>query len=345
MKKTKSFVAMLLATTLMAGSVVPAYAAVTYTWNSGTETYVNTDNLVRYENYPVWIWYHGYCYYYDGPYSYLKNCTTPDGYTVDEFGRWTENGVAVHNGFGHVKVGSDEYLGKSDDEIWSLMKSNLINGFENSLVGSDMYGRRWYTYGYGKDRVWNDLDTSVYGTGIAVQHNPLLNEDKSIMAWIGGYWSDIANDMTDPVMVAYYSNMPDVKEKTIKSIVGDNIGQELFDYIKQHADKTSSGYKTVLGADGQPIMGRYEWIEVESKNSADDVIEIGDEYGNIRYKANVFVEDPNGYSKKRVYMENVGDGICADTLDLTMWQNRKTDYGKLFSVEANGSGVIINVYK
>jgi len=312
----------------MVGSVIPASAAVTSTWNSGTQTYVKTDNIKKYENYPVWVWWHGYCYYYDGPYSYLKNCTTPDGYTVDEYGRWTENGVAVHNGFGSVKVGTDEYLGKSSDEIWSLMRGKLVSAFENSLTTS---GASWdtttYTYVYGKDSIKQDVSTNTTGANIAIQHNPALNEDKFVMAWIGNYWSDMANDATDSAMMAYYAAQPDVKEKAIKAIVGDNVGQELFNYINEHAKKTSSGYKVVLGADGQPIMGYY-------KNVND---------GNNNFTS-VFVEDPNGYSKKRVLMENVGDGISVETLDLSAWQNRVTDYGKRFSVVNNNGSLMIHVY-
>ena len=87
------------------------------------------------------------------------------------------------------------------------------------------------------------------------------------------------------------------------------------------------GYKVVLGADGQPIMGYY-------KNVND---------GNNNFTS-VFVEDPNGYSKKRVLMENVGDGISVETLDLSAWQNRVTDYGKRFSVVNNNGSLMIHVY-
>ena len=33
------------------------------------------------------------------------------------------------------------------------------------------------------------------------------------------------------------------------------------------------------------------------------------------------------------------------TLDFSTWQNRKTDYGKTFSIEVVGEGINIKVYK
>ena len=81
----------------------------------------------------------------------------------------------------------------------------------------------------------------------------------------------------------------DIKEKTIKAVVGDNIGTELFNYIKQHADK---------------IIPDAEW-------------------------------NPN----------NKPDGIMPSKLDFSAWQNRKTDYGKTFSIEVIGEGINIKVYK
>ena len=40
-----------------------------------------------------WQWIGGYCYYFAPDGKMLKNVTTPDGYTVDENGAWTVNGV------------------------------------------------------------------------------------------------------------------------------------------------------------------------------------------------------------------------------------------------------------
>ena len=88
---------------------------------------------------------------------------------------------------------------------------------------------------------------------------------------------------------ASYANSVDIKEKTIKAAIGDKIGAELFNYIKQHADK---------------IIPDEKW---------------------------------NPY--------NMPDGIMPSKLDFSAWQNRKTDYGKTFSVEVTGEVINIKVYK
>ena len=338
MKKTKSLVAMLLATTLVAGAVTPAFAATISTEVRGTNTYVRTDNYEKYVNYPAWIWWQGYCYYYENAGSYLTNCVTPDGYTVDEYGRWTENGVAVHNGFGSVKVGTDEYLGKSSDEIWSLMKENLIEAYSTAIVSNaskniktstgHVINKKTYAYGYGDKDVWTDFDTTLYGgpgeTYVMHDHSGLKT---FVTAVIGNDWSDTANDVTNSMNMAEYANKPDIKEKTIKAVVGDNIGQELFNYIKQHADKKSEGLKVVLDANGKPIMGQYKH-ELDANGN---FVEIG------------FFENPKGTQFKREYAV-VGNGIDASTLDLSAWQNRTTDYGKKFNVTNEGRVINIHVY-
>lgn len=43
-----------------------------------------------------WQWIDGYCYYFDQDGKMLANTMTPDGYTVNEDGRWAQNGVVVY---------------------------------------------------------------------------------------------------------------------------------------------------------------------------------------------------------------------------------------------------------
>ena len=326
----KRLLGAVLAGILVVQSVIPTFAAVTGTWLLGDETYVKTDNHLKYQNYPCWIWCQGYCYYYQTPGLYLKNTTTPDGYTVDELGRWTENGAPVHNGFGNVKMGTDEYLGKSDDEIWSIMRGKLINTFENAMVqgdydGPDADGKQVhfdnYTYGYNNDYVWYDYYVSTYGREKNVWHN---YQGTYLTATLGGSWSDMVGDVNSAVAKAYYAQMPDLVEKEIKIVVGDKIGQELFDYIKPHADKKHSGYIPFYDENGNPVKGRYEF----------------DENWN-----DVFIEDPNGWQEKAIWVENgSGNGIDGSKIDLSMWKNRTTDYGKRFDVEPYGNALKIVVY-
>ena len=43
-----------------------------------------------------WFWIDGYCYYFDENCKMAANTMTPDGFTVDADGHWTENGVPVY---------------------------------------------------------------------------------------------------------------------------------------------------------------------------------------------------------------------------------------------------------
>lgn len=298
-KSMKKMVAVAVAGVMVVVAAVPSFAAVISTEQGGRTNYIKTDNYKKYENYPCWIWYQGYCYYYASADNYLKNTTTPDGYTVDELGRWTVNGNPIHNGAGNYKMHTEDYNGKSDDEIWSLMKEKLIPVYQDGIVskdfnGPDANGRYLhidsYTYGYGNDIIWEEKDTSTYGGygEIGIEHNDQWF-GTFVTAWLGNEWSDLERKFDTAISKASYSQKPDIKEKTIKTVVGDKIGTELFNYIKQHADK---------------VIPDAEW-------------------------------NPNGNP----------DGIKASKLDFSAWQNRKTDYGKTFSVEVTGEVINIKVYK
>ena len=188
---------------LAAAMTLTSFAAnITYTYNPGGVTnYIKTDSYKGYENYPCWIWYQGYCYYYDQNGNYLTNTTTPDGYTVDELGRWTVNGNPIHNGAGNYKMHTEDYNGKSDDEIWSLMKEKLIPVYQDAIVSWDFDGidadgiHRHidnYSYGYGADIIWTDKYMGTYGgygeTGI--EHND-QRFGTYVTAHIGNDWSDL----------------------------------------------------------------------------------------------------------------------------------------------------------
>ena len=301
---------------LAAAMTLTSFAAnITYTYNPGGVTnYIKTDSYKGYENFPCWIWYQGYCYYYDQNGNYLTNTTTPDGYTVDELGRWTVNGNPVHNGAGNYKMHTEDYNGKSDDEIWALMKEKLIPVYQDAIVekdydGLDADGKQIhidaYSYGYGNDIIWHYKTMDTYGGygETVLTHNDQRHNTYVTVA-IGNEWSDLEQIFNDAISKASYANSVDIKEKTIKAAVGDKIGTELFNYIKQHADKRKTG-------------GGY-------------ISTSHDEHG---YPVMVWTDDP------------IGDGIMAETMDLTNWKNKTTDYGKRFSVDYNSTdGLLINIY-
>ena len=229
-----------------------------------------------------------------------------------------------------MEMGTADYTGKSDDEIWELMKQKLEPVFVNGVPLGD--GATAWT---AKDSIAFDIAYgAVAGNEITVNHN-FESYGTFVTAHIGTAWSDQINDIYDAVSKVVYSNESEIKEKTIKTIVGDQIGQELFTYIRTHADKKSSGYIMAIDENGNPIRGY--WTVDPSTISAD--LPFGDPNA-----PDVWIDDPNGSGYKTIRSESCGDGIHASTLDFSAWQNRTTDYGKRFSVNANADGIRIDVY-
>lgn len=313
-KQKKQLVVLGLVVLLAANASAPVYAAVT---NRRADGLVYTDNGQNI-SYPLWIWNNGYCYYYQNAATILKNTTTPDGYTVDAEGRWTVNGVPQTNGYGGYAMGTADYAGKTNDEIWNLMKSKLEPVF---LAGIPMSNGA--TASILPNEISFDIGTGgVVGNDINVYHNNGVY-GTFITATIGNAWSDMVTNITDASSKVIYAQKPYIKEKTMKAVVGDQIGQELFNYIRTHADKTTPGYVIETDENGNLIRG---WLDPGVNGEADQ-----------------FILDPNADGFKMKYVDNAGDGIKAQTLDLSMWQNRTTDYGKRFSVVYEG-GLKIHVY-
>ena len=319
---------------------MPAYAAVTsIKTNIDGSIAVKTDNADM--EYPCWIWRDGYCYYYENSGTIARNTTTRDGYTVDAEGRWTVNGVPQTNGYGSKVMGTAEYNGKSEDEIWNLMQGKIKNVFENSIPserggevleasGYDPILIHAYTYTMGKDEIAFDYSTAQYGPGESyVFHNDVRNGNYLTVA-VGASWSDQTDIPATSYSKAFYANLPLMKEQLIKATVGDTVGQELFNYLRTHADQknASGGWRAVYDANGNPIMGDTHYEP--------------DGAGDFK---RVFVENPNGLENKYEWREEaIGDGFNASAIDWSAWQNRTTDYGKRFSVTADDYALQINVY-
>lgn len=93
----KSAMAMALAGVMVAGMAVPSFAAGWQKNDTGWWYSTNADNTTWHAN--GWQWIDGNndgvaeCYYFDANGYMLANTTTPDGYTVNGDGAWTENGV------------------------------------------------------------------------------------------------------------------------------------------------------------------------------------------------------------------------------------------------------------
>ena len=333
-KNMKKLAAAFLSMGMILSMSVPGYANVTSTERRGTTTYVKTDNAV--ENYPAWIWRDGACYYYDASGHILKNTTTPDGYTVDGEGRWTVNGVVQSNGFGNYVADISDYAGKNDDELWKSIKRKLAKVYEGSIPGkSTVAGVQEWTYTITDDNQSYDIvafDYSTIGRGLGESYamkGSAVYPNDAFTVCLGVHWSDIALGMVDATGIAHYSDAPYMDEKILKTVLGNNVGGEFFNYLKPLADQTASGYVPDLDANGNVIHG---WDE--------DVL---DANGNV--VGTVFHEDPNAPGCKVKYVSNAGDGINVSLLDLSKWQNRTTDYGRKFSIGSEDGTLTIHFTK
>lgn len=333
-KNMKKLAAAFLSVGMILSMSVPGYANVTSTERRGTTTYVKTDNAV--ENYPAWIWRDGACYYYDASGHILKNTTTPDGYTVDGEGRWTVNGVVQSNGFGNYVADISDYAGKNDDELWKSMKRKLAKVYEGSIPSDVSSGsKQVWTYTISDndqsyDVVAFDADNLTMGPGEswAIKGYAAYPDDVFSIC-MGNNWSDMANNVTTASAIAHYSDFSYLQEKLLKTVLGNNVGGEFFNYIKAYADQTVGGYVPELDANGNVIHGYDGW---ESDGNGDFV--------------SVFRPDPNAEGYKMKYVASgYGDGINTSLLNLNNWQNRTTDYGRKFSIGTDGGSLVIHFTK
>ena len=251
------------------------------------------------QNFPGWAWINGYCYYFTNP-NYtekLTNTTTPDGCQVDAEGRWCVNGVPQHNGYGSFACGTyGLYAGKDDNARWTVMKDQLER----------LYAENYSISNKGQDVAMLSMPTMVqageYGTFqiVAFTNGLFVTADLPLS------WCDAPN--------AYWNMGDEMMERTIKLLVGDHVGQELFNDLRAAGESAVGGGNAfVYNADGT--------IKMEKKLIYDE------EFGTSYYR-DMAVMVPTG---------STSDGINWGAFPASKWKNRKTDYGKYFSVYRNPS--------
>lgn len=255
MKKMKRLATMLVAGLMASVMAFPSLAR-TYEYKTGSTEIIRGGDDFEYvsghvRQYPSWVWVNGYCYYYQNRHlpevlgnNYLKNCVTPDGYTVDEEGRWTENGVPQHNSYGSEVIGTDElYAGKNDDERWQIMRELTKNLFINNIEGTE-YAVAMKSRPGSVDGYWTQEGYAHYG----IIHD---SDGKYARVLINNAWNDCPEE--------YILNKNETIEKLIKITCGDHVGQELFDDIRKAADPAGSAGKIIeLDENGNLI-----WIDAD----------------------------------------------------------------------------------
>lgn len=233
----KKFTALALAGLMAIGSVMPAYALDLKQYYNVDSTEIKTGYDPEFNhNYrfaagnktkvPGWFWIDGYCYYFTNKNmrEKLTNTTTPDGYTVDDQGRWTVDGVAQYNGYGNLSVGTDElYAGKNDSERWLAMRTYL-----ESLLVKQQYRTGTVAFVSYDDFIqvaWPDSAKTI-------SHYSDANSDYLTLSAFNE-WNDSPE--------YYVSYMDEIMELTLKTMCGDHAGQELFNDLRKAAEPAEGG--------------------------------------------------------------------------------------------------------
>lgn len=84
----------------------------------------------------TWLWIDGYCYCFDENGKMYSSCETPDGYTVNQAGQWTVNGVVQYiagKGIQTKQSGSGFNSGSSGDHSSGGSESNSESTQTNSV--------------------------------------------------------------------------------------------------------------------------------------------------------------------------------------------------------------------
>lgn len=84
----------------------------------------------------TWLWIDGYCYCFDENGKMYSSCETPDGYTINQAGQWTVNGVVQYiagKGIQTKQSGSGFNSGSSGDHSSGGSESNSESTQTNSV--------------------------------------------------------------------------------------------------------------------------------------------------------------------------------------------------------------------
>lgn len=187
-------------------------------------TYITGKNVI----FPAWYKSNGYYYYrYDGTH-FARNETTPDGYQVDDLGRWIdESGNPVTDGFGNVNVGTAEkYAGKSSDEIFELQRDAMLElskDTEKYYISEN--DKKSHAPNY---NVYEETDAILSGhipaRSIRANGLSVFNHNSTNYVQGGTYHSNI---------VIYPSfDTGKVGETALRIYLGDGLGKEVYDYLK-----------------------------------------------------------------------------------------------------------------
>lgn len=144
------------------------------------------------------------------------------------------------------------------NQIWKTDETNISNVFKG---GVPSYGNKVYKKRTDDFIAYNPMAGGIYYDTISILHNPTSNQNEFILATFSADWSDQAMNTPMDQDKKYYENIPRIYEATIKQLLGENEGTNLYNWIKEHADKTTTGgYIAKIDKDGKVYT---EWTDGE----------------------------------------------------------------------------------
>lgn len=128
---------------------------------------------------------------------------------------------------------------KSDEEFqqqWDQISNTLSDAYSKGTTPTGTEPGKKRTDDF---IAYNPMSGALYYDTISILHDP--SDGAFIEATFSDEWSDLAMNTDHEKTKAFYESVPGMVETTLKSILGNNMGEELFLFIKENADRTQTG--------------------------------------------------------------------------------------------------------
>ena len=171
------------------------------------------------------------------------------------------NNVSYSSEDGRVGRNPNRVNKKTDEEfkaIWNTEKNALTNIFSSGIPNGD---NKAVDVRNDTMIAFNPMHGGVYYDTICVSSDTL--DGLFISAEFSSDWSDLANNTIIESTKNYYNGIPATMSATLNTILGAEEGTLLFNYIKEHADKTiTGGYIYSFDSNGN-LKNEYSETKIE----------------------------------------------------------------------------------
>lgn len=183
----------------------------------------------------------------------MKTVPQPDKNQVDlgpNATTSTVNPILTNSGSGETaKDGVIKYENGMTDEdyekIWNTYHDELKTLWSNSASNVrqkafNEFDPNFISYNWRTGAILYDTIEIVKNT---------VDDSNWLILQFSNDWSDFAQNCKNESSKAFYAGVPEVYRRTMIDVLGEKTGQELFDYIKPFADRTTT-IKDVVWGDG-----------------------------------------------------------------------------------------------